>query len=204
MLSKLWPLKKSDYKVSKWLLVIFSFFALVASFVLSVEKFHLLKDPNATLSCSFNLVLNCASVMKTPEAALFWGVPNSFWGIVGFTAALTLSIVLLSGVKLSRHLLIIMQAGFVIGWIFALGLFFASVYNIQILCPWCLVVTTSMTILFFALLHYNLRQNVFRLSKKTNHFIQNLLDKDYDKVIAVALLVLFIVLVFIKFGDSLF
>jgi uncharacterized membrane protein len=204
MLSKLWPFKKSDYKISKWLLVIFSFFALVASFVLSVEKIHLLKDPNATLSCSFNLILNCASVMKTPEAALFWGVPNSFWGIVGFTAALTLSIVILSGVKLSRRLLVVMQAGFVLGWIFALGLFFTSVYKIQVLCPWCLVVTTSMTILFFALLHYNLRQNVFRLSKKTNHLIQNLLDKDYDKVTVVALLVLFTVLVFIKFGDSLF
>lgn len=203
MLARLFN-RKSEYKACKITMVVFSFLALAASFVLSVEKIHLLENPNAALSCSFNIVLNCASVMKTPEAAVFWGVPNSFFGIVGFTVALTLSILLLHGIKLSRWVLTIVQFGYLAAWIFALGLFFTSVYVIQVLCPWCLVVTTSTTLIFFALLHYNLRQNIFKFSKKSNNTIQGILDKDYDKLAVAAILVVLIALVFIKFGDSLF
>lgn len=203
MLAKLFH-KKSEYKGSKITLVVFSALALVASFVLSVEKIHLLKDPNASLSCNFNLILNCASVMKTPEASLFWGVPNSFWGVVGFTVALTLSLLLLAGVKFPKLILQIVQAGYLLAWIFALGLFFTSVYIIQVLCPWCLLVTTSMTLIFFAFLHYNLRQNTFNLAKPNDHKIQKLLDKDYDKLLAAVIMVVLIILVFAKFGNSLF
>ncbi len=203
MLDKLFR-KKAEYKGSKITLVVFSALALAASFVLSVEKVHLLQNPDASLSCNFNLILNCASVMKTSEASLFWGVPNSFWGVVGFTAALTLSILLLAGVKFPKWILRIIQTGYLLAWIFALGLFFTSVYVIQVLCPWCLLVTTSMTLIFFAFLHYSLRQNVFNLSKSTNHKAQQLLDKDYDKLLAAAIMVMLIILVFAKFGNSLF
>jgi uncharacterized membrane protein len=196
--------KKSDYHGIAVVLTVFSIFALLASFVLSVEKVHQLSDPNAKLSCSVNLVLNCASVMKTSEATIFLGIPNSFFGIIGFTAALTLSVVLLTGVKLPRWMLLWMQIGFAAGWGFALWLFFSSVYGIQILCPWCLIVTTSTTILFFAMLRMNLRENTFGLAKSQHKSIQKLLDKDYDKLIAAAVLVVLTALVFLKFGDSLF
>jgi uncharacterized membrane protein len=196
--------RKSSQQTIAIVLTVFSIFALIASFVLSVEKLHLLSDPNAKLSCSINLILNCASVMKTPQAAVFFGIPNSFLGIVGFTVALTLGVVLLAGVKLPRWMLAWMQVGFAAGWIFALWLFFNSVYAIQILCPWCLVVTTSTTVLFFAMLRLNLRENTFKLNRLRNGFIQKLLDKDYDKVTAAIILVLLTALVFIKFGDGLF
>ncbi len=203
MLAKLFH-KKLEYKGSKITLVIFSALALSASFVLSVEKIHLLKDPNASLSCNFNVILNCASVMKTPESSLFWGIPNPFLGMIGFTAALTLSILLLAGIKFPKWISRIIQAGYLLAWIFALGLFFTSVYVIQVLCPWCLLVTASTTLIFFAFLHYSLRQNIFNFPKSNNHKVQRLLDKDYDKLLAAVIMVVLIILVFAKFGNSLF
>lgn len=203
MLGKLFH-KKPEYKGSKITLTVFSALALSASFVLSVEKVHLLQDPHAALSCNFNLILNCASVMKTPEASLLLGVPNSFLGIVGFTVALTVSILMLTGVKFPKWILKTIHVGYLLAWAFALGLFFTSVYIIQVLCPWCLLVTISTTLVFFAFSHYSLRQNVFGLSKLTNHKVQQLLDKDYDKLLVAAIMVVLIILVFAKFGNSLF
>lgn len=191
---------------NRWIfgaLAFFSLCALIASFTLSYEKLELLKNPEAKLSCSINLVLNCASVMRTPQASVFFGIPNSFFGMVGFSVALALAIALFAGAKFPRWMLICMQVAFALGWIFAVWLFFQSVYVIQVLCPWCLVVTTSTTILFASMLRYNLRENVFGLPKKIHAAKLKLLDSDYDKMFFAGLLVLFVVLVILKFGSGL-
>lgn len=199
-------LSKTD-RSNRWIFGTIAFFAvctLLASFVLSYEKLHLLQDPNAKLSCSINLVLNCASVMKTPEASAFFGIPNTFFGLIGFSVALTLAVVLLVGVKLPRWMYVAMQIGFAAGWAFALWLFFSSVYVIQVLCPWCLVVTTGTTIMFAAMLRFNLRENNFGFNKTCQKLTEKALAKDADKVFFAGLLVLLVVLVFLKFGSGLF
>lgn len=192
---------------NRWIFGTITFFAIctvIASLVLSIEKVHLLQDPNAKLSCSINLVLNCASVMKTPEASAFFGIPNTFFGLIGFSVALTLAVVLLAGVKLPRWMYVAMQIGFATGWVFALWLFFSSVYVIQVLCPWCLVVTLGTTVMFATMLRYNLRENNFGFNAFCQKLTRQALAKDYDKLFFVSLLVLLVVLVFLKFGDGLF
>jgi len=181
----------------------FAVVAFIAAFVLSVEKLEIIKNPDAALSCSVNLVLNCASVMKTSQAEIF-GFPNSYIGIAGFAIVIAVAIGGLIGVKYSRAYLVTAQVFYGLGLVFAYWLFFNSVYAIQVLCPWCLVVTVATTIIFEALLRYNLRQNNFGLAKPTNKRVQNWLDKDYDKLIVAGWLVLMIALVFLKFGNGLF
>lgn len=178
-------------------------FALLASFTLSVEKLELLKNPDAILSCSVNLVLNCANVMKTPQAEVF-GFPNSYLGILGFAIVTAVAMGGLLGVKYTRSYLVTAQVFYGLGLLFAYWLFFQSVYVIQVLCPWCLVVTVTTTLIFETLLRYNLRQNNFSLSGKTNKLVQRWLDKDYDKLIVAGWLVLMVALVVLKFGNSLF
>lgn len=195
---------KTDQLVARWLLVIFSSFALLASFVLSFDEIRLLKNAGTQLSCSVNLVVNCASVMKTAQASLVGDIPNPFWGIIGFTAALTLAVVLLAGLKLPRWMMLAMQAGFGLGWIFALWLFSQSLYVIQILCPWCLVVTTSTTVLFWTMLRLNLLANTFGLNKKVAGRWQGYVNQKYDVMLTIALIVVLAALIFVKFGDALF
>jgi len=178
-------------------------FAFLAAFVLSVEKVHLLQNPDAVLSCTVNLVLNCASVMKTPQASLF-GFPNSFIGVAGFAIVIAVAMGGLLKVKYSRDYLVTAQFFYGLGLLFSYWLFFQSVYVIQVLCPWCLVVTFMTTIIFEALLRMNLRRNNFSLSKTANAKVQKFLDKDFDRLIVAAWIVLLIALVLGKFGDALF
>jgi uncharacterized membrane protein len=207
MFSKLFGGKLEKEQLSnRWifgLMLAFGITGLIASFTLAVEEFHLLKNPDTILSCSFNLVLNCATVMKTWQASVF-GFPNMYIGLMGFPIVITIALLGLSSVKLPKWFLIGANIGYVFWTLFAYWLFFSSVYVIQVLCPWCLVVTFSMTMLSATITHYNLKSNTFGFSKKMHKKIDQFLAKDYDKL-AVAIWVVFLVaLVFAKFGDALF
>jgi uncharacterized membrane protein len=198
--------KKSVELSDKWIfwtMLVAAIAGLIAAFTLTVEKFHLLENPDAVLSCSFNVVLNCASVMKTWQASVF-GFPNSLIGLMGYAVVITVAVSVLSGVRFSRKYLIAAQICYGLGLLFAYWLFFQSVFVIQVLCPWCLVVTFVTTIIFETLLRYNLRENTFNFSKKTHKKIGEFLKKDYDKLIVASWIVLMIALVFIKFGEGLF
>ena len=84
-------LNKNAEHRRKWIfgtMLAFGIAGLAASFVLAVEEFHLLKDPNAVLSCTINLVLNCSEVMKTWQASVF-GFPNMFIGLMGYSVVIT-------------------------------------------------------------------------------------------------------------------
>lgn len=194
--------KQSDTWIFGTMLA-FGIIGLIASFTLAVEEFHLLKNPDTVLSCSFNLVLNCAVVMKTWQASVF-GFPNMYIGLVGFPMVIMIALLGLSQVKFPRWFLIGAEAGYVLFTLFAYWLFFNSVYVIQVLCPWCLIVTFSMTILTATITRYNLRHNTFNLNKKLHKKVEQFIDKDYDKLAVASWILLLISLVFIKFGDSLF
>ena len=183
-------------------MLVFAVFGLISSFTLSVEKIHLLENPDANLSCSFNVVLNCATVMQTWQAEVF-GFPNSYIGLIAYPVVITVAVAGLAGVKFPRRFMAWAQAGYTLGLIFAYWLFFQSVFVIQILCPWCLVVTVATTIIFETLTRYNLRENNLYLSKKWHKRAQEWLKKDYDKLLTAGWLVLMIVLVILKFQDSL-
>jgi uncharacterized membrane protein len=181
----------------------FGILGFLASFVLSVEKVHLLENSDVVLSCSFNLLFNCGTVMQTWQASVF-GFPNSFLGIMGFSIVITVAMAGLLNLRFTPWFMRLAQVGYTLGLIFAYWLFFQSVYVIEVLCPWCLVVTISTTLVFAALTRYNLRENVFGLSKNWDKRVQSWLKKDVDKLIAAGWLLLMVALVILKFGSDLF
>lgn len=191
---------------NRWIfgtMLVFGVFGLIASFVLTIEKFHLLSQPDAVLSCSFNLVLNCSTVMQMWQSSVF-GFPNMLIGLMAYPVVITVAVAGLAGVRFPRWFLIAANICYLLGALFAYWLFFQSVYAIQVLCPWCLIVTFSTTLILATLMHYNLRENTFRLKKSTNNKIQLFISKDYGKLLVAAWIVLLIALVFLKFGDALF
>lgn len=198
--------KKREQKSNQTLfgtMLAFGIVGLIASFVLIVEEFNLLKDPNASLSCSFNLVLNCGVVMKTWQASVF-GFPNMLMGLIGFPIIITMALLGLSNVKFPRWFLIGAQIGIVSAALFAYWLFFSSVYNIQVLCPWCLTVTFSMTMLLAVITRHNIMSDTFKFSKKVNKKVRRFFEKEYD-ILTIAIWVIFLIsLVIVQFGDTLF
>ncbi len=184
-------------------MLVFGIIGLITSFVLSVEEIHLLLNPDAALSCTINLVLNCSVVMQTWQAQVF-GFPNMFIGLMGFPVVITIALLGLSRVAFPRWFAIGMEIGILFWTLFAYWLFFSSVYVIQVLCPWCLIVTFTMTMLLAASTYYTISKNSFKLSAKPLAAIQKFIDKGYYQLIVASWVVLMIALVIMKFGSDLF
>ncbi len=177
--------------------------SLIASFVLSVEAIELARNPNAILSCSINIVLNCATVGLHPSAHLF-GFPNSFLGLIAEPIVITVAIAGLAGVKFPRRFMFVAQVCYTLGLIFALYLFYTSYFIIGALCPWCLLVTATTTFVWFAITRYNIREGNLYLSKKQSAKAKAFIERDYDKLILFTIVFALVAAIIIKYGKALF
>lgn len=191
---------------NRWIfasMLVGSILSLIASFVLSQEAVELAKNPNAALSCSISLVLNCATVGLHPSAHMF-GFPNSFLGLMAEPIVITVAIAGLSGIKFPRRFMFAAQIGYTLGLIFALLLFYISFFIIQALCPWCLLVTLTTTLVWFAITRFNIRENNLYLPKSLQRTLHRWVEKDYDKLVMWGIIVFLSAAILFKYGDGLF
>jgi uncharacterized membrane protein len=177
--------------------------SLLAAFVLSAEAVQLAKDPNATLSCSINVVLNCATIALHPTSELF-GFPNSFLGMVAEPVVITVAIAGLAGIRFPRRFMFAAQIGYTLGLIFALYLFYLSMFVIGALCPWCLLVTASTIFVWFSITRYNIREKNLYLPKGIQKRATRFIEKDYDKLVLGITIAVMIAGIFLKYGNGLF
>lgn len=172
-----WKTLKRNEKLNKaygWVLVVGGVIGLYASFALTMDKIELLKNPNFIPDCNINPIISCGSIIKTDQAAAF-GFPNPFLGLIGFAVVVTIGVSILSGVKYKKWIMQGLQAGSFLGVIFVHWLMFQSLYSIEALCPYCMVVWTVTLAIFWYTLLYNLRNGVFNVKekyKKSVDFIQ--------------------------------
>ena len=177
--------------------------SLLAAFVLSVEAYDLARNPDAELSCSVNIVLNCATVAKHPSAEML-GFPNSFFGMMAEPIVITVAIAGLAGIRFPRKFMFAAQIGYTIGLLYALLLLGISYFVIQALCPWCLLVTLTTILVWFAITRYNIRERNLYLPKKVDARLRAFIKKDYDKLAMFSLVALIVVAILVKYGDGLF
>lgn len=135
---------------------------LLAAFTLAVEKLRIVEDPTYIPTCSINPILSCGSVMTTDQAEAF-GFPNPLLGIAGFAAVTAIGVALLGGAKLPRWLWLAVQAGLTFAVVFVLWLFFQSLYRIEALCPYCMVVWVVTIIAYFYCALHNLAEGNLRV-----------------------------------------
>lgn len=177
--------------------------SLLAAFVLSNDAITIAAHPNAVLSCSVNVVLNCATVARDASSHLF-GFPNSFIGLMTEPIVITIAIAGLAGVMFPRKFMFAAQIGYTLGLIFALTLLGISTFHIGALCPWCLLVTVTTLFEWFAMTRYNIRENNLYLPKKVSKWAHGVIEKDYDKVLLFSIIVLLAVMIITKYGTALF
>lgn len=200
--------KHDDKRIrdNRWIflsMLVGALFSLLAAFVLSVEAIEIAKNPNASLSCSVNVVLNCATVAKHPSAELL-GFPNSFIGLMAEPVVITVAIAGLAGIAFPRRFMFFAQIGYTLGFIFAIYLFYTSMFVIQALCPWCLLVTVSTTFVLFSITRYNIRENNLYLPKKVQKAAHRFIEKDYDKLVLGIVVIAMFAGIFLKYGADLF
>ena len=142
----------------------------VASFVLTLDKFKVLENPNFVPGCNINPIISCGSVMSTPQAGIF-GFANSLIGVAAFAGLIGLALALLAGATFKRWLWLLLQAGTIFGLLFAHWLIFESLYRIGTLCPYCMVVWFVTIASFWYITLHNLRQNIITTPRRLKAII---------------------------------
>lgn len=125
--------------LSAWWVLIAGLIGLVASMTLTVEKIDILLNPSYVPSCNINPILSCGSVMITPQASLL-GFPNPLLGLVAFTVVVVTGLLALTKVALPQWYWVGLTVGLLAGAVFVHWLIFQSLYRINALCPYCMVV----------------------------------------------------------------
>lgn len=144
-----------------WLLVILGVIGFIASFVITIEKIALIKDPTHHVPCNISPLISCTSVMKTPQAEVF-GFPNPLIGIAGFAIVVTVGMALLARANFKRWFWLGLQGGTIFGVAFIHWLFYQSVYVIGALCPYCMVVWAVTIPIFLYTTRYNFSQDYIK------------------------------------------
>ncbi len=157
-------------KAFGYLLVIGGAIGLYASFALTMDKIELIKNPNFIPNCNINPIISCGSVIKTDQASAF-GFPNPFIGLAAFAVLITIGVSLLSGVKYKAWIMKGLMLGSFLGVVFVHWLAFQSLYRINALCPWCMVVWTVTIATFWYSLLYNLRNGVITINSKYKQLV---------------------------------
>ena len=176
--------------------------SLAASLVLAADAVTLAADPAATLSCNINSVISCGTVGSSWQARLL-GFPNAFLGLMAEPVVITIAVASLGGVRFPRWFMFSAQIVYTIGVGFAYWLFYQSMFSIGALCPWCLLVTVSTTLVFATLTHVNIRDGNLYLPTRVQTALDNAVAADLD-AIAVAIWLLAVALaVVLKYGNAL-
>lgn len=129
----------SPGRLTSFALLFIGVLGLLSSATLAIEKYKLLTATDYVTSCSINAVLSCESIMKSPVAALF-GFPNPYIGIAAFAVVIITGVLAVGGVALPRWYWAGLALGTLAGVVMIHYLIFQALYEINALCPYCMVV----------------------------------------------------------------
>jgi uncharacterized membrane protein len=177
--------------------------SLLASLVLSIDAVRLAADPDTALSCNINSVISCGTVAISWQAGLF-GFPNAFLGLVAEPVVITIAVASLGGVRFPRWFMFAAQVVYTLGVIFAYWLFYQSMVHIGALCPWCLLVTVSTTLVFTTLTQVNIRDGNLPVPARLRSTLKSAIEADLDAIAVTIWLLLLALLVVTKYGSQLF
>ncbi|WP_418275329.1 vitamin K epoxide reductase family protein [Isoptericola jiangsuensis] len=177
--------------------------SLTASLVLSIDAVVLAADAGTELACDINAVISCGSVAESWQAQLL-GFPNAFLGLMAEPVVITIAVASLGGVRFPRWFMAGAQAVYTIGLLFAYWLFAQSYLVIHALCPWCLLVTVSTTVVWVTLLHWNVMEDNLYLPRRVQRWALGLVRIDADVYLTLAWLILLAAAVLLRYGAALF
>lgn len=156
-------------------MIISGFIGLVTSFVLSIEAWQLAADSSARFGCDISSVLSCSAVAQTWQARIL-GFPNAFLGIFFEAVVLAVSVGIFAGVKFPRLYMLGTNLLYTIALFFAFWLFGQSYFIIQVLCPWCLLITLTTTLVFGGITRINIRDGVIPVPEGLRRIVAQGLD----------------------------
>jgi uncharacterized membrane protein len=136
-----------------------------AAYSLTMERLHLLADPDAAASCDFSILVQCTANLESWQGSVF-GFPNPLLGLTGWMAPIVVGAALLAGARFARWFWIGFWAGIAFAFGFVVWLISQSIFTLGTLCPWCMV-TWAVTIpTFYAVTLHVLRIGAVPVGEK--------------------------------------
>ena len=117
---------------------------------------------------------------------------------------ITIAVAALGGVRFPRWFMLSAQVVYFIGFAFAYWLFYQSFFVIGALCPWCLTITVTTTLVFVSMTRVNLLENNFRLSAGAYRTVASWLRAGADTLGAILLFAILVAMILFKYGTALF
>ena len=143
-------------------LIITALVGFTAAFALTVEKFHLLTNPDATLGCDISPLVQCTANLQSWQGSLF-GFPNPILGLAGWSMVLVVAVALLAGARFDRWFWIVFTAGVAGAMALVIFLIITSIFVLGTLCPWCMVTWVATIPTFLIVTLHNLRDGTIPL-----------------------------------------
>lgn len=137
-------------------LIIAGGIGLAAAFALTLDKFAMLEDPAAQLSCNFSILVSCSTNLASWQGAIF-GFPNPVIGLAAWSVVITVGMAILAGATFARWFWLGLNLGFLGAITFVLWLIYQSIFVLDVLCPWCMVTWSATIPSFLAVTLYNLK-----------------------------------------------
>ncbi|OIJ69371.1 vitamin K epoxide reductase family protein [Streptomyces mangrovisoli] len=152
------------------LLVVCGAAGLLASWVITLDKFKLLENPHFVPGCSLNPVVSCGSVMKSAQASAF-GFPNPMLGLVAYGIVICVGVSLLAGAAFPGWYWLVFDAGCLFGIGFVTWLQFQSLYRIGALCLWCCLAWAATILLFWYVTSFTVRNDFLPAPRPVKTFL---------------------------------
>jgi uncharacterized membrane protein len=136
-----------------------------AAFSLTMERLHLLADPDAILGCDISPLVQCAKNLESWQGSLF-GFPNPILGLTGWVAPIVVGVAILAGARFARWFWLLFEAGLALAFAFVVWLVIQSIFVLGTLCPWCMVTWVVTIPTFYAVTLHVLRTGMVPVPRR--------------------------------------
>lgn len=113
--------------------------------------------------------------MQSDEARAFFGIPNYFFGLIGWGVVSATGAAMLAGANFARWYWRSFLVGMIAAWGFLMWLFTEAVYQIGFLCLYCMATWTTQSIMLWVIIFWLLREKLLSKSKILSSFGQKIL-----------------------------
>jgi uncharacterized membrane protein len=129
----------------------------LAAFALTLDKFQVLEHPTAQLSCNINPLIGCSKNLASWQGSVL-GFPNPIIGLACWIAPIAVGVGILAGGRFRRWFWMLFNLGIVGALVLVVFLIDTSLYDLYVLCPYCMITWTVTIPTFWVVTLYNLKE----------------------------------------------
>jgi len=177
-------------------LTVASAIGFLASFLQTIEKLTLLKNPESILVCNINAVFSCTNILNSWQSSVF-GFPNSLMCIIFFVIMMTAGIVGWTGGTINSKLRLVFLAMALFFVSFGFWYLWQSIFIIGSMCVYCIFCYGGVLVASDALLRLSYKD--IKLNNNLQKTLSRMIANKADIVLFTSIALIIVLEIIIKF-----